>query len=334
MTLPSPAKESAMFTRLLVPLDGSSLAETALPAAKLIARRFGAELYLVHAEHPLATVEGVSEEIPLASRPADQVYLECLAQQLTEEGITAHTVLPPANPAEGILAQAELDQVDLIVMATHGRTGFDALLHPSVTWQVFSRTTAPILVCKRGEPEELPRLSMSLPRFMTDATTPILVPLDGSLQAEAALPLAQQLAQTFGNPVRLVRVVAYPLVLDGGMGAIPYSDEMVQWLLAEAENYLKVQQAMLASQGLKVEIESTLGFSIACLGASVQEHHAGLVVMTSHGRGWLGRLVLGSVAKSLLGHLDVPILLARSVPASLQPDQHQAPAEVLEAQAD
>lgn len=321
-----------MFTRLLVPLDGSPLAETALPAAKELARRFGAELDLMRAEHPLAAAEEAPSESRSISLSVAQAYLDRLATQLTEEGIKTHTMLPPADPAEGILVEAELDQVDLIVMATHGRTGFDALLHPSITWQVFSRTTAPVLVCKQAQVEDHIRSAAPLPQFMTDTAAPILVPLDGSLQAEAALPLAEQLAQTFGNPVRLVRVVAYPIVLDGGMGPVPFTDEIVQWLLAEAANYLKVQQAVLASHGLKVEIESTLGFPVACLEASVQEHHAGLVVMTSHGRGWLGRLVLGSVAKHLLGHLNLPILLGRPVPAAPIRNQHSTPTEVLEAQ--
>jgi nucleotide-binding universal stress UspA family protein len=230
-----------MFSRLLVPLDGSPLAETVLPVATALAERFGAELFLVHAEYPLASAERASSEKPFTSPSAAQAYLDRLAQQLTEEGITAHTVLPPQDPAGGIIAQAELDQADLIVMATHGRTGFDALLHPSVTWQVFSQTTAPVLVCKGGQRDVSVRTEASLPRFMTDVNAPNLVPLDGSLQAEAALPLAQHLAQTFGNPLRLVRVVPYPMVLDGGMGPVPFTEEMVQWSLAEAENYLKVK---------------------------------------------------------------------------------------------
>lgn len=321
-----------MFTRLLVPLDGSALAETALPAAKVLARRFGAELDLMCAEHPLASTEEAPSTKPFASHLAAQAYLDRLAGQLSQEGIPVHAVLPPANPAEGIIAQAELDQVDLIVMATHGRTGFDALLHPSVTWQVFSRTPAPVLVCRGVQPDASVRTQAPLPRFMTEAAIPILVPLDGSLQAEAALPLAQQFAQTFGNPVRLVRVVPYPILVDSGFGPVPLTEEMITWSLAEAEHYLKVKQATLESYGLRVEIESMLGFPTDCLEADVQEHQASLVVMTSHGRGWLGRLVVGSVAKHLLGHLEVPILLVRPVPTPPTPDQRQTATPAISAE--
>lgn len=317
-----------MFARLLIPLDGSLLAETALPAAKVLAKRYGAELCLVRAEYPLVSAERASSEKPLPSQLDVQTHLDGLVQHLTAEGITAHTVLLACDPAEGILAQADLDRVDLIVMATHGRTGFDALLHPSITWQVFSRTSAPVLVCRGVLQKASVRTPTPLPHFMADATAPLVVPLDGSLQAEAALPLAQQLAQTFGNPVRIVRVVPYPIVMDAGMGPLPLTEEMITWSLAEAEFYLKLKQAAMKSQGLKVEIESAMGIPASCLEACVQDHHAGLVVMTSHGRGWFGRLVLGSVAKHLLGHLDAPILLVRLLPAAPATGQHQTPAEV------
>lgn len=322
-----------MFTRLLVPLDGSPLGEIALPAARVLARRFEAELYLMRTEHLLASEEEASSEQRSFSPSSAQMYLDRLAQELTEEGIITHTMLPPVNPAGGIIAQAELDQVDLIVMATHWRTGFDALLHPSVTWRVFSRTAAPVLVCKRTQPGDPIHQAAPLPRFMVDATAPLIVPLDGSLQAEAALPLARLLAQTFGNPLRLVQVVAYPMVVGGGMGPTAYTDEMAQWSLAEAENYLNTKRAEIGDLGLRVTIESSLGFPVSSLEACVREHKAGLVVMTSHGRGWLGRLALGNVAKSLLGKLPLPILLvllARPLPALPHADKSQIPAEVLE----
>ena len=319
-----------MFHRLLVPLDGSALAETALPPAVALAKRFEAELSLVRAEHALESAERGSSSVSFSSRSEAQHYLSILVERLKAEGIAASTALALDGPAGAILDQAELDQVDLIVMATHGRTGFDALLHPSMTWQVFSQTSAPILVCKGLLPEAPARPLSLLPRFMTDGTAPIIVPLDGSLQAEAALPLAKPLAQTFGNPLQLVRVVPYPLVMDASIGPVVFTDKMIQWSLAEAENYLKVEQEVLRDQGLSVAIERSLGFPRDCLEASVQDHHAGLVVMTSHGRGWWGRLVLGSVARQLLEHLHLSTLLVRPCPAETSSNQRQIPAELLE----
>jgi nucleotide-binding universal stress UspA family protein len=304
-----------MFTHILVPLDGSPLAETALMPAAALARRFGAELLLMRAMLPTDAPEGDSlpERSLLAS--GSQVYLDRLASQLAKGGITIHTVVTDEEPAEGILAQTKLDQVDLIVMATHGRTGFDALLHPSVTWKVLSRTSAPILVWKQAPAQSSAQELAQATRFLSDPLAPIIVPLDGSLQAEAALPLVQLFAKTFGNPVLLLRVATQPLLLDGGFGNAAIVEDALKWSIEESESYLKVKRAELESQGLTVRVRSMLGPTSTCIKDTVEGLKAGLVVMTSHGRGWLGRLMVGSVAKDLLGQLETPILLVRRVPS-------------------
>lgn len=304
-----------MFTHILVPLDGSPLAETALMPAAALARHFGAELLLMRAILPTDAPEGGSfPEQPLLAS-GSQVYLDRLAGQLAKSGITVHKIVTDEEPAKGILAQTKLDQVDLIVMTTHGRTGFDALLHPSVTWKVFSRTSAPILVWKQAPAQSSAQELAQATRFLSDPLAPIIVPLDGSLQAEAALPLVQLFATTFGNPVLLLRVATQPLLLDGGFGNAAVVEDALKWSIEEAESYLKVKRAELESQGLTVRIRSMLGPTSACIKDCAEGLKAGLVVMTSHGRGWLGRLMVGSVAKDLLGQLETPILLVRRVPA-------------------
>lgn len=312
-----------MFTHILVPLDGSPLAETALMPAAALARRFGAELLLMSAVLP-TDVPGEPAQSLLAS--GSQVYLDRLAGQLAKRGLTVHTDVTDEDPAEGILAQTKLDKVDLIVMATHGRTGFDALLHPSVTWKVLSHTSAPILVWKQAPAQSDADALAQATRFVSDPLAPIIVPLDGSLQAEAALPLVQLFAKTFGNPVLLLRVATQPLVLDGGFGNATRVEDALKWSIEESESYLKVKRAELESQGLTVRVRSMLGPTSTCIKDTVEGLKAGLVVMTSHGRGWLGRLMVGSVAKDLLGQLETPILLVRRVPSQpLQnpPEQSQ-----------
>ena len=312
-----------MFTHILVPLDGSPLAETALMPAAALARRFGAELLLMSARLPTDAPPAPMQSL-LAS--GSQVYLERLANQLAKNGLTVHTDVTDEDPAEGILAQTKLDNVDLIVMATHGRTGFDALLHPSVTWKVLSRTSAPILVWKQAPAQSDADALAQVTRFVSDPLAPLIVPLDGSLQAEAALPLVQLVAKTFGNPVLLLRVATQPLLLDGGFGNVAIIEDALKWSIEESEGYLKVKRAELESQGLTVRVRSMLGPTSACIKDTVEGLKAGLVVMTSHGRGWLGRLMVGSVAKDLLGQLETPILLVRRVPAQSQqnpPEQSQ-----------
>jgi nucleotide-binding universal stress UspA family protein len=299
-----------MFKQIVVPLDGSSQAEIALVPASELARRFDAEILLV----------SVPAEAGVEKTGA---YLTDQVQRLSKEQLRVHAVLPPGTPAEAVRQEAALVHADLIVMATHGRTGLDALLHPSVTWNIFTQTTAPILTCRSCEARQATPQMLGL-RFLTDKTAPILVPLDGSAQAEEALALACKLSEDFGNPLVLARA-AEPLVLDGGIGAAGMAaGEAAMWAQEDADEYLHAQQENLIQRGLTVQCVSAVGPPINLIRAVVQEYQVGLIVIASHGRGWLGRLVLGSVARTILSHIETPVLLVRRAASheKTQPAKH------------
>ena len=314
-----------MLKQILIPLDGSPLAETALQPAAVLANRFGASLILL-----VRSTETWPKQEPL---PADDLlaafqagdYLTAVARRLSREGLTVHIEVLADDPASSISAEAAYHQADLIVMATHGRQGIDALLHPSVTWGVLRRSNAPILTWKVAETADQVPDGSWIPRFLQDATAPILVPLDGSLLAEHALPLAQEWAQRLGNPLVLMRAAEHPYLAGS---AIDYSAVLARaqdWSLAEATSYLERKRLEVSSTGLHVDIDSHLGDAASLIEAGVQVHQAGLVVMASHGRSGLGRLLLGSVVKSLLGRLEVPILLARHHQAGEASDEADEP---------
>ena len=301
-----------MIRRLLVPLDGSPLAEIALDAVALLAKRFAADVILVRMI-PEASSAAHTQQDPSAAEAAAHAYLEQVAHWLREEGGVAHTAVQTVSPAQGIANLAKLEQVDLIVMTTHGRTGLDSFLHPSVTWQVLTHTTAPILACKCAEGAA--PCQIQVPRCMRDSAVPILVALDGSLQAEQALPLAQEFARTFGNPLLLARAAEPAYYL--GMEAHPQVvDDAIQWSLKEAHSYLQAKRLQLMSAGFQVETISGYGLAASLIMTWVQQYQAGLVVLASHGRGWLGRVVLGSVARSVLRQVQEPVLLLRQTPVS------------------
>src|SRR5215469_13765095 len=109
-----------MLNTILVPLDGSPLAETALEPAMVLAKRCEASILLVRTLFPEALPEGS----PRFEATHDaQRYLLSIANYLRDEGLVVHTVVLPLEAAEGIVDEAEFSQVDLIVMATHGRKG-------------------------------------------------------------------------------------------------------------------------------------------------------------------------------------------------------------------
>jgi len=151
----------------------------------------------------------------------------------------------------------------------------------------------------------------------------ILVPLDGSRLAEAALPAACKLASKFDGEITLLRVTAPPFFLSHGDGRA-YADLLVtmrQENRAEAEAYLNAHKGSLRQQGYIVHIQVFEDESPAnaILGV-VEGQDMDTVVMSTHGRGGIARWVYGSVADKVLRHSHVPVLLIRSREEMLHTD--------------
>ena len=302
-----------MFKRILVPLDGSALAETALAPATALAERYGAELLLVRTILTHVFPGAAPGPAQLDALHEAKRYLALLSSRLREKDVPISTAIPYDAPAAGIADQAAFRHVDLIVMATHGRKWPESLLHKSVTMSLLEHTPAPILALKVKE-DGVGAGKQPILRFITDPNAPILVPLDGSSLSESALPVAEELARSFGNPLVLVRTAEMPRVpaaLPGAPVVITGAEEAV---LEETNTYLKHIQQQAISRGMRVSIESTTGIPAWFIGECAQAHHAGLVVMASHGRSGMGRWLLGSVAQNLLREVEAPVLLVRFQP--------------------
>jgi nucleotide-binding universal stress UspA family protein len=311
-----------MFQRILVPLDGSPLAERALAPATMLAKRFDAGLLLVRAI--LVRVFPGADPGPaqLEALQHAERYLDGIARPIKEQGISVRTAIPYDPPAIGIADQAEFRHVDLIVMSTHGRKWPDTLLHPSVTLGVLEHTAAPILALKGSDEDPA-----QLPRFMTNPDAPILVPLDGSLLAESALPLAEALSKTFGNPLLLVRTVEQPRIASVSIDNPAIITKVEEWAIQETQSYLQRKLHEVRSRGVRATTESSVGGPAWFIDECVQAHSAGLVVMASHGRSGLGRFLLGSVAQTVLRESNVPVVMVRLHETLVEPLAAGAPVE-------
>jgi nucleotide-binding universal stress UspA family protein len=303
-----------MFKRILVPLDGSPLAEAALAPAATLAKRFDASLLLVRTIRVHVFPGADPGPAQLTALREAEAYLEQVSRQVKATGVAVETAIPYDTPATGITDQAEFRHVDLIVMSTHGRKWVDALLHPSVTMQVLEHTSAPILAWKHAETADEYNTQSSLLRYMTDPTTPLVVPLDGSLLSESALPIAEGMSQRFGNPILLVSVAEPSRIPIGPYDYPAIVANADQAVIQETQSYLKHKQQEIAGRGLRVEAESAIGSPAASIEDCIQRNNAGLVVMASHGRGGLGRLFIGSVAQQVLRDTETPVLLVRFHP--------------------
>jgi nucleotide-binding universal stress UspA family protein len=294
-------------TTVLVPLDGSDHAEAAIAYAEALARATGASLRLIGV---------VERESPaLESRPDDvRTYVETirydsLAQQLNvtasglnARGFSAQALVVIGDPADEILAAADAADVALVVMATHGRGGLQRMIVGSVADKVMRMGTRPVLLVR---PQEKPA---------TDpiALRQVMVPLDGSPLAERALPLAADISRATGATLLLVRVEPFVSAGTASYEAVPDITQFDDEVVTAAEAYLH-RVATELPQGVHCETFVLRGFTAASLIEFAEKEGVDLVVMSTHGRGGLRRLAMGSTADRMV-RAGTPTLLVRAAP--------------------
>jgi nucleotide-binding universal stress UspA family protein len=292
---------------LLVPLDGSDLAEAALPIARLVAATIDAEVTLVWVVLP--------DNEPGSSRGPAEYLQQCAAQQHAA-GVTTHSTMRLGEPAEEILALADEIPADLIVMATHGRGGLDRVLLGSVAERVTRRSRSPVILLR---PNHHPVVVLRT----------LLVPVDGSTGGAVALDTAVPLARTSHARLVLVRAtVPLPLWLYEptlGVDTGPLIDPM--WDEDErraAEIYASALADRLASTGVVAEGRGVSGQPGPAIISVADEVDADLIVMSTHGRGLPMRAILGSVADDVVRRSRRPVLLVhRPSPEGHAPQNSQ-----------
>lgn len=278
-----------MLKPILVPLDGSDLAERALPYAEALAAP-GCELILLE-------VGPAEDEVGALARHG---------------GSCGHLETAVGDPAEQILQGARAMGVGLIVMTTHGRGSLGRWAFGSVADTVTRTAPVPVMVVRpragAAEPDPIMRR--------------VVVPLDGSPLAEQALPTAQALAQQLHVPVHLVTAIDLTSLLPVEiLPAVAFDASLYDETLAEvrtdAEAWLEHAAQRLESAGVTATWEVLSGSPFLVIGEAARP--GDVIVMTSHGRGGARRWFLGSVAEKLIREALVPIVL---VPAADRRDEH------------
>jgi nucleotide-binding universal stress UspA family protein len=293
-----------MFSTLVVPLDGSELAERALPYAVRFAAERGGRLVLVRAAlgPPPSGLDWERQQ--LAAMQETTSYLASVAEKVATR-VPVRTAPLYGHPAQEILAAVGRFGADSIVMATHGRTGLAHLLYGSVAEAVLARSPVPVFVVY-ARPGEAPA-----PPF-NSASSRLMVPLDGSVFAEAALPAALQILGAAGELV-LSSIAAPPdhVERDDRGRVRAYLDQQEEAITRETLDYLRRVEANLKHQrpGLRVTLDVRIGDPAPGIAIAEVDRGADLVVMATHGRTGIRRAVLGSVAGAVLTTGSVPVLL-------------------------
>ncbi|GIK37257.1 MAG: universal stress protein UspA [Chloroflexota bacterium] len=299
-----------VYRTILVPLDGSSLSERGLPMAATVAQATGAQLVLAQVVRTSAVDPGEAQ-----GEAEEEVkrYLAGIASQLGEQGLRVEITMPTGTPVEGILSELELRQADLVVMCTHGRSGLRRWFYGSVAEGVLARSPVPVLLARPADLVVMSPPELGWPR--------LLVPLDGSAFAEAVLPHAKALAQALDGTIVLLQAVVLRIPRTPELFLVSTWQRIVEEETVRAENYLAKVAEHLKQDGLRVQTVVRCVQTVVESGAAaeviLQEKGrpagTGLVVMATHGRTGLKRLLFGSVAMAVLQRGLRPLLLLRPV---------------------
>lgn len=303
-----------MIRTILVPLDGSTFGEQALPLALSIARRAQARLELIHVHTP---VQEYSElllfDAPLDAkiRKQEKMYLEDVVRRLNAAtNVKVSVVNKDGHVPDIVKEHAAAIQADLVVMTTHARGPMGRFWLGSVADRLVRELTIPLLLV---HPQEQP-----LPDLKADvAFRNITVPMDGSPLSEGILENAAFLARTMDAGITLIRVIKplFPMTMPMGVGTfgemannLAVEVETIQAnLRKEAADYLqKVAQRLTAQKipvSTRVEVEDQPARAI------LNVKGADLIAMETHGRRGLARFFLGSVADKVLRGSNVPLLV-------------------------
>jgi nucleotide-binding universal stress UspA family protein len=315
----APSGELTVFRTILVPLDGSRLAEQALPLALPLARRAGSALRLALVHRP----DSGGPQADVAAFRAQQAYLEQTAHRIRQLGVPLVTteVIEDGPIAPALCAYADAVGADLVVLTTHGRGPLSRFWLGSVTDELLRTAPLPLLVCRPtddGPPD--PGAGRRFRR--------ILVPLDGTEAAEAALAPAAALARQFGAGLLLFRVVVpAPVLVQNWVASAVSAMEgpILEELTAQARADLLRAARRFRAEGLTVEVRVAVNVSPA---AAVLEAApvADLIALATHGRSGAARLFLGSVADKVVRGAPCPVLVVRSpAPADGPPRTPSAP---------
>ncbi|NOQ43059.1 MAG: hypothetical protein GQ560_01210 [Dehalococcoidia bacterium] len=297
-----------MYEKILVPLDGSDLAEIALPYAEELAGALGCAITLIH----------VSESADDKYENEHQLYIDkiveatrqgaerCLIDKRTKK-IEVSSVYLTGHVAEQIVDYADKENIGLIVMTTHGRSGIRRWLLGNVAAKVVSATDKPVALIRAKD---------TLPEACAERKfNKVLVPLDGSKASEVVIPHVSELASKLKAEVVLFQVVApsyFVYAIPGEAVLQPHSPEDLQNMIERSKLYLDKVGAEFRDKGIETTSEVGIGGPAEEIIRIADEIQVDIVAMSTHGHSGISLLAFGRNADKVLHAGDTPVLLVRT----------------------
>jgi nucleotide-binding universal stress UspA family protein len=290
-----------MYEKILVPLDGSNIAESVLPYAKEFAVKFDAEIALF----------GVYESGATYTENLYRSYLTAISSKVKYDLNDLGTKEPKVRievisgkPADEILLYADKENITLVILASHGSSGESPGILGSIAVRVLRIASKPVLIIRSPADDDAVKQKRLLKK--------ILVPLDGSKVGETALPHAEALAYKLKAELVLLHVVepAPSLPTDPLSAAYRARNKEVE---KTAFDYIKGIEKSLTTKGLIASGVVLAGYPADEIIKYSVEKAVDLIAMSTHGRSGISRWAIGSVTDKILHHGTIPVLVEHAI---------------------
>jgi nucleotide-binding universal stress UspA family protein len=306
-----------MFDPILVPLDGSQLAECVLPHIVAIARPFDAEITL------LRILE--KNQVGVAAQFFDllnwqinktkaALYLEMSQARLQTSGLQVETMVLEGLVAEGITEYAQNQGMKLIVLSSHGRHGLTQWGISSITQKIILSAQTSLLIVRAGRQYAQANEASENPLYQR-----ILVPLDGSQRAENVLPIITQLSHFHKSQIHLVQVVQSPEMarqMPPAREDIDLSIQVVARNREEAGHYLEQLKSRSYLEGITVQTHLiTSDNATVALHQLEEQEHIDMVTLSAHGYSGNHQWPYGSMVNNFIMYGKAPLLIVQDLPA-------------------
>lgn len=308
-----------MFKTILVPLDGSQLADCVLPHVVAIARPFDSEITLLRMLEK--TQAGTSAQLFdlvnwQINKTRATLYLEKIKARIQREKTRVQTTVIEGLVADGITEYAHSHGIKLIVLSSHGRNGLTRWGISSITQKIIMSAQTSLLIVRAHQDGIHSDELSERPLYRR-----ILVPLDGSQRAENVLPIVTQLAQFHRSQIHLVQIIQTPEMarqMPPTREDVDLSNRIVSRNQEEAGRYLEQLKSRSFLEGLTIQIHLITSDNTAvALHQLVEQENIDMVALSAHGYSGIHQWPYGSMVNNFVQYGKVPLLVVQDLPAKL-----------------
>ncbi len=299
-----------MLEHILLPLDGSSLAERVLPHAVALAKAFDSKVSLLRVVFENGGVEenDLVNPVDWQMRKSEaEAYLKSVQNRLAEIGVDSETRIMEGRPAQQIIEFSKDEEVSVIILSSHGSSGISEWNINSTVQKVLLRAFIPVMIIRAYQESFDALEGLKYDR--------LFLPLDGSKRAECILPLAKSICAAQGSKIFLAHIVEEPTL----PRQTPVSEEdqaliekIVNKNLDEAKKYLKNLQEQFDGENVDIILESSQKPTVA-LHNAIDREKIDLVLLSAHGYSGENRWPYGKIALNFIAYGTTPLIIIQDL---------------------